>query len=54
VNIHVIPLGDLIQHEPYGTCVCGPTPEFVQAEDGESGWLLTHHSLDDRESSESA
>jgi hypothetical protein len=53
VNVHVMPVGDLIEHEPLERCVCGPSYEHVQGEDGESGWVITHHSLDGREKSES-
>lgn len=47
-SVHVLPVNDLIEHEPED-CVCGPTVEAVQRDDGSVGWLLTHHSLDGRE-----
>lgn len=52
MNVHVIPVGDLIEHEPFERCVCGPAYEHVQGEDGASGWLIIHHSLDNREQDE--
>lgn len=46
--VHVVPVNDLIEH-PDDDCPCGPTVEPVFCEDGSSGWLVTHHSLDGRE-----
>lgn len=47
---HVHPVNDLIEHETIGDdCVCGPTVEAVPGENGHIGWLLIHHSLDNRE-----
>jgi hypothetical protein len=48
---HVTPIADLIEHTESDDCVCGPTVEHVADERG-SGWLTTHHSLDDREQHE--
>lgn len=51
-GVHVIPLRDLIEHEPE-ECVCGPRVEAVFNEEEECvGWLYTHHSLDGREGAE--
>lgn len=47
-DVHVVPVGDLIEH-CREECVCGPTVEPVQRDDGSYGWLYTHHSLDGRE-----
>lgn len=50
--VHVLPVGDLIEHEAAGDgCPCGPTPEMVRGDDGD-GWLIVHHSLDGRERDE--
>lgn len=50
---HVWPIDDLIEHDSDdGDCLCGPTVEPVEGEDGYIGWLITHHSLDGREASE--
>jgi len=49
VNIqHVYPVADLIDHDTdTDDCVCGPTTEFGD------GWaVVTHHSLDGRETKE--
>lgn len=52
-NLHVYPLADLIEHDTQGDeCVCGPTSEPVERDDGTMGWLLVHHSLDGREANE--
>lgn len=49
-TIHVLPIGDLIEHEDVGTdCVCGPTERPVKAADGSVGWVVVHNSLDGRE-----
>lgn len=53
--VHVLPVDDLIEHDDVGDgCACGPTVEAVFREDGSNGWLITHHSLDGREASETA
>ena len=52
-TVHVLPIGDLIEHEEIGDgCVCGPQMEPVARADGSYGWLTVHHSLDGRELSE--
>lgn len=51
---HVIPIGDLIEHET-GTddgCPCGPAVEPVELDCGGVGWVIIHHSLDGRELNE--
>lgn len=52
--VHVMPIGDLIEHTSDGgeDCLCGPTTEPVPREDGSMGWLVVHHSLDAREKQE--
>lgn len=54
MTIHVVPLGDGIQHDTDddGDCVCGPTTSAVFREDGSTGWVVAHHSLDGREHAE--
>ena len=49
-TIHVVPLGDLIEHITDGTdCLCGPSIEYLgEGGDGDA-WLISHHSLDGRE-----
>lgn len=51
-DIHVQPRGDLIAHETSEDCPCGPTAKPVVREDGSTGWLYIHHSLDGREQHE--
>ncbi len=52
-TIHVLPIGDLIEHEATGTgCVCGPRERPVEGEDGSIGWVVVHSSLDGRELTE--
>lgn len=52
-HVHVLPLRDQVRHDPTGTdCVCGPTVEAVMRDDGSNGWLVTHHSIDGRETNE--
>lgn len=51
--MHVYPVGDLVEHVTAGDgCICGPTAEAVFDDDGSTGWMLTHHSLDGREFTE--
>ncbi len=47
--VHVVPVDDLVGHEPNEDCVCGPTVEAVHREDGSMGWVMKHHALDGRE-----
>lgn len=48
--LHIIPHGDLIEHEPTGEgCVCGPDTEWLISASGGSGKLIVHHALDGRE-----
>lgn len=48
-NEHIIPVDDLIDHDPESDCICGPTLKPVARGDGSYGWLLIHHALDGRE-----
>jgi hypothetical protein len=47
--MHVVPVGDLIEHDTEGPCPCGPTDQPVPRDDGSIGWIAVHHSLDGRE-----
>lgn len=49
MNVHVLPVNDLIDHDECDECVCGPELEPVICDDGTCNWLITHHSLDGRE-----
>jgi hypothetical protein len=51
-EVHVRPLGDLIEHELTDECPCGPESRREVFEDGSDGWLIVHHSLDSREKEE--
>lgn len=51
--LHVVPVGDAVQHVSDDDCVCGPTVKPIKAEDGSIQWLMIHHSLDGRELDES-
>ena len=54
-DVHVYPVGDLIDHDiDGGDCPCGPRIEAVKRDDGSYGWVLVHHSLDNRESREAS
>lgn len=48
-QVHVVPLADVVSHDDSEDCACGPTSEPVKREDGSVGWVVIHHSLDDRE-----
>ncbi len=52
MSLHVVPVGDLIEHETTDDCLCGPRSEPVVREDGSYGWVVVHHSLDGREKEE--
>jgi hypothetical protein len=53
MHLHVVPVGDLIEHdtEHQEGCVCGPDVELNETRAGD-GWIYVHHSLDQRELSE--
>lgn len=44
-RVVVTPVGDLIDHDVEGDCVCGPYIEHLGGRD----WLYSHASLDGRE-----
>ena len=54
MSVHVVPVGDLLDHEDTDDCPCGVTIEPVERKDGSIGWLHIHHSLDGREAHEAA
>lgn len=47
IDVHVMPVDDLIAHENHADCICGPDVEIHDR------WLYVHHSLDGREQHES-
>ena len=52
-TLHVHPVCDLVEHDTDADdCICGPTTKPVVRDDGSTGWLIIHHSLDGRERSE--
>lgn len=51
-DIHVMSIGDLINHQPTASCLCGPEQELVKDHDGHDAWVVTHHALDGREHTE--
>ncbi len=51
-TLHVVPRGDLIEHDTDESCPCGPTPRPEKAADGSVSWTIVHHSLDGREMAE--
>lgn len=51
-NVHVVPTYDLIDHIENEDCPCGPTAQPVEDENGSVSWVMIHHSLDGRESTE--
>lgn len=51
-ELHVVPIDDLIEHDTINDCTCGPAIQPVKREDGSTGWLTVHHSLDGREQHE--
>lgn len=44
-QIHIVPVGDLVEHERTRDCACGPYREHLEGRD----WLYMHASLDGRE-----
>lgn len=49
MTVHVVPKGDLMEHDDTEECPCGPRVEPVKCDDGSVGYVVTHHSLDGRE-----
>jgi hypothetical protein len=48
-QVHVMPRGDLLDHDESEDCVCMPSVEPVAQDDGSIDWVVVHHSLDGRE-----
>ena len=48
-DFHVMPVGDVVEHESGEDCFCGPTAEPAERDDGSFGWVHVHHSVDGRE-----
>lgn len=49
---HVWPKDDLVEHDyedTEGNCICGPSVEPVEGQEGYIGWLIMHYALDGRE-----
>jgi hypothetical protein len=54
-DYHVYPVNDLVEHDTAGgDCVCGPTTEPVERDDGSIAYVIVHHSLDGREQHEAS
>ena len=54
-GVHVLPLGDLVEHDANCDCICGPDVEYIDPDTGityPGGPVVTHHSLDGREQNE--
>jgi hypothetical protein len=47
--LHVIPDNDLVDHVTSEDCVCGPSWQLTESDDGVVFQMVTHHSLDGRE-----
>lgn len=47
--LHVVPVGDVVEHTSEDDCVCGPTAKLIKGQDGSTQWIMIHHSLDGRE-----
>lgn len=56
IDAHVVPAGDLIEHdtsvETGEDCICGPKIGPDKRPDGSIDWIAVHASLDGREASE--
>lgn len=53
-EVHIVPEAetDVVAHALSQECICGPTVEPIELDDGGINWLYSHHSLDGREASE--
>ncbi|WP_283137431.1 hypothetical protein [Rhizohabitans arisaemae] len=47
MNVHVMPLGDVVAHEGTPECVCGPGDEVVQINSAAAqvGMIFHHYAL---------
>ena len=44
--VAVLPANDTVHHDGMDEdCVCGPTVQPVERDDGSYGWVLVHHAL---------
>ena len=48
---HVLPIDDVVEHTESVECVCVPHVELMVDDSGNPTSLVTHHSLDGRETS---
>lgn len=48
-TLHVLPIGDLVEHVSDDECCCGPKAKPIKDESGSMSWIMIHHSLDGRE-----
>jgi hypothetical protein len=51
-HLHVMPVGDLVEHVASEDCICGPRTRPVFRDDGSNGWISMHCSLDRRDLTE--
>lgn len=52
IEVHAVPLDDVIVHEFSTACPCGPRARTIPREGRPDGSVYTHHSVDGREFSE--
>jgi hypothetical protein len=52
MELHIVPVADLIDHDLTDECACGPADESVTHDDGSIEWVTVHASLDGREQRE--
>lgn len=49
VEVHVVPIDDIIDHDCDDRCICGPTEELCVENGQYEGSVIMHPSLDGRE-----
>ena len=55
MNVHTMPVADLVEHEVSHTCICRPSWVAVWNQAVQSVvWQFVHHSLDGRERREAS
>ena len=51
-TLHVLPLGDIVDHAENPDCICGPIGRSEEDGSAVAGCIYVHHSLDGREAVE--
>lgn len=49
MSLHVVPVGELAEHEMTDGCPCLPEQHLVERDDGSARWAVVHRAMSCRE-----